>query len=137
DVIVVRTRIDVSVAGRDDTCRDRAAEAERITNCDHPFSQPQPVGIAELDCFERLLGRDAKQSNVGLLVLAYQFRLEPRPVVENDRDLVGFRYDVIIGHDYAGWIDDEPGPERVDATRPAFAVLLIALAAPVEEVAEQ
>ena len=48
DVIVVRPRIDVAVARRDDAGGHRAAQAERIADGDHPFAEPQLVGIAEL-----------------------------------------------------------------------------------------
>src|SRR5262249_62116104 len=62
---------------------------------------------------------------------------EPRAFVVNDGDLAGLRYDVIVGDDDAGRIDDEAGTERIDTARTAFAVLRIALAAPIEEVPEQ
>ena len=43
DVIVVGPGIDVAVARRDDAGSDRAAEAERVADGDHPFAEPQLV----------------------------------------------------------------------------------------------
>ena len=62
DVVVVRARIDVAVARRDDAGGDRAAEAERIADGDHPFAEPQLVGIAELHRLERLVGLHAQHA---------------------------------------------------------------------------
>src|SRR5215211_4513639 len=47
DVAVVGPLADVAVARRDDAGRDRTAEAEGVSNRDHPLSEPQLVGIAE------------------------------------------------------------------------------------------
>ena len=74
-----------------------------------------------------LSGLTRSKRDVGLLILADDLGLEPRAVVENDGDLVGFRDDVVVGDDDAGRIDDEAGAERVDAARAAVAVLRIAL----------
>ena len=54
DVVVIGTGGDVAVARRDDAGRHRAAEAERIADRDHPFAEPQLVGIAELHRDQRL-----------------------------------------------------------------------------------
>jgi hypothetical protein len=56
DVVVIGPGIDVAVARRDDAGRHRAAEAERIADRDHPFAEPQLVGIAELHRDQRLVG---------------------------------------------------------------------------------
>jgi hypothetical protein len=46
------------------------------------------------DRLERLVRLDPQQGDVGLLILADDLGLEPRAIVENDGDLVGFRDDV-------------------------------------------
>src|SRR5262249_33250026 len=130
NVVVVGTGIDVAVARRDDAGGDAAAEAERVADGDNPFAQPQLVRIAEAHRLERLVRLDPQQGEVGLLIPADDLGLEPRAVVENDGDLVGFRDDVIVGDDDAGRIDDEAGAERIDAARAALAGLRIALATP-------
>ena len=123
NVIVVRPRIDVAVARRDDAGGHRAAEAERIADGDDPFAQPQLVGIAELHRLERLVGMHAKQREIALGILADEVRLELGAVIENDADLVGVGDDVIVGHDQAGRIDDEAGAERVDAARRLIGII--------------
>ena len=117
DVVVVRTGIDVAVARRDDAGGHRAAEAERIADRDHPFAEPQLVGIAELHGLERLLRLHPQQREIDLGVAAEDLRLEARAVVEDDGDLVGVGDDVIVGDHDAGRIDDEAGAQRRDAVR--------------------
>ena len=70
DVVVVGAGIDVAVARRDDAGGHRAAEAERIADRDHPFAEPQLVGIAELHRLERLVGLHPQHREIGLLVAA-------------------------------------------------------------------
>src|SRR5262245_37352539 len=137
NVVVVGSRIDVTIARRDDASGDGAAEAERVADGDNPFAQSQLLRIAELDRLERLVGLEPEQRDVGFLVLADELGLEARTVVEDDGDLVGFRDHVVVGDHDTRRIDDEAGAERVDAARSALAVLRVALAAPVEEVPEQ
>ena len=60
-----------------------------------------------------------------------------RAVIEDDGDLVGLGDDVVVGDHDAGGIDDEAGAERIDAARRRALALRLALAAAVEEVAEQ
>jgi hypothetical protein len=88
-------------------------------------------------CLERLVRLDPEEREVGLLIPSDDLGLEPRAVVENDGDLIGLRDDVIVGDDDAGRIDDEAGTERINATRTAFAILRLALTAPIEKVPEQ
>ena len=152
DVVVVGAGIDVAVARRDDARGHGAAEAERVADRDYPFAEPQLVGIAELHGLERLLGLDPQHRQIDLGVLADQFGLDPRAVVEDDGDLVGVGDHVVVGDDDAGGVDDEAGAERVHPARlcccpggcsrrpgrPGHLAALTPLAAAaVEEVAEQ
>ena len=117
DVVVVGALADVAVARRDDAGRDRAAEAERIADRDHPFAEPQLVGIAELHRDQRLRRLELQHREIGLLVDADQFGLDLGAVVHDDVDLVGIRDDVIVGDDDACGIDDEAGAERIGLAR--------------------
>ena len=116
-----------------------AAEAERVADRDHPFAEPDLVGVAELHRLERLGRLDAQHREIGLLVAADDLGLEPRAVGEDDGDLVGFGDDVVVGDDDAGRIDDEAGAERVDAARRAIGRLVVAAlaAAVLEELLEE
>jgi hypothetical protein len=109
----------------------------RLNGLPMAMTQPQLFRIAELDRLERLVGLDPEQREIGLLILAEQLGLQSRAVIENDRDLVGLRDHMVVGHHDAGRVDDETGTERIDPARPAFAVLRVVLAAPIEEVLEQ
>ena len=118
DVAVIGTGIDVAVARRDDAGGDGAAEAERIADRDHPFAEPQLVGIAELHRDQRLRRRlELQHRQIGLLVDADQLGLDLGAVVHDDVDLVGIGDDVIVGHDDARGVDDEAGAERVGLAR--------------------
>ena len=138
DVVVIRAGIDVAIARRDDAGRNRAAEAEWVADGDHPFAEPQLVGIPELHGFQRPVGLDPQQREIGLLILANDLSLELSAIREDDIDLVGVRNDVIVGHHDARRVDDEAGAERTHAARPAFAALLARSAATVlEQVVEK
>src|SRR5215208_5344774 len=128
DVAVIRPLADVAVARRYDTGRDRAAEAERVADRNHPLAEPQLVGIAELHRDQRLRRLELQDRNVGLLVDADQLGLDLGAVVHDHVDLVGIRDDVIVGDDDARFIDDEAGAERIGfARRLHFAALVATL----------
>ena len=122
-VIVIRPRIDIAVARRDDAGGHRAAQAERIADRDDPFAQPQLVGIAKLHRLERLAVMHAKQSEIALRILADEVRLQLGAVIENNADLVGVGDDVIVGHHEAGRINDESGSQRVDPARRLIGII--------------
>ena len=117
DVVVVGARLDVAIARRHDAGRHGAAEAERIADGHHPFAEPQLFRIAEFHRLERLLGLDPQQRDVGLLILADQFRLQTGTVVEDHGDLVGLGDHVVVGDHDAGGIDHEAGTERIHPPR--------------------
>ncbi len=128
DVAVVGAGVDVAVARRDDAGGDRAAEAERIADRDHPFAEAQFVGIAELDCDQRLWRLEFQHRKIGLLVDADQLGLDLGAVVHDDVDFVGVGNDVIVGDDDAGGIDDEAGAERIGLARLQLSALVASLA---------
>src|SRR6516165_4775410 len=117
DEVVVRPGGDVAVARRDDAGRHRAAQAERIADGDHPFAEPQLVGIAEFHRHQRFRRLEFQHREVGLLVDADDLRPDLAAVVEDDVDLVGVRNHVIVGHDDARGVDDEAGAERIGLVR--------------------
>ncbi len=140
DVVVVGTGLDVAVARRHDAGGDGAAEAERIADRDHPFAEPQPVGIAERNRGERLLRLHPQQREVDLGIATEDFRLEARAVIEDDGHLVGVGDDVVVGHHDAGGIDDEARSQRIHPARrvrPPLVVALLIVAAVLEEVIEE
>ena len=99
DVAVVRSGIDVAVAGRNDARGNRATEAERVADRDHPFAEPQLVGIAEFHRDQRFRRRrEFQHRQIGLLVDPDQRRLDLGAVVHDDVDFVGVGNDVIVGH---------------------------------------
>src|SRR5436305_2145843 len=124
DVVVIRTRGDIAVAGRDDAGRHRTAEAERVADRDYPFAQTQLVRIAELHRHQRLGRLEFQNCEVGPLVDADQFGLELAAVIHDDADLVGVRYDVIVGDHNTRGVDNKTGTERVGLARLQFAVLV-------------
>jgi len=121
DVIVVRARFDVAVARGDDAGSHGAAETERIADRDHPFAEPQFVGIAELDRLERLVGAHLQQRQIGFGVAADDLCFQRAAVVEDDIDLVRVGDHVVVGNDEAGRIDDEAGAQRVHPMRRRWA----------------
>ena len=140
DVVVVRTGIDVAIARRHDAGGDGAAEAERIADRDHPFAEPQPVGIAERNRGERMLRLHPQQCEVDLGVASEDFGLEASAVVEDDGHLVGVGDDVVVGHHDAGGVDDEARAQRIDparGVRPVLVVALLIVAAVLEEFVEE
>jgi hypothetical protein len=56
-------------------------------------------------------GLDLQEGKIGLGIGADDLVGERAILVRDDFDLVGTRDDVIVGHDVAGWIDDETGPQ--------------------------
>src|SRR5713226_1982142 len=126
DVAVIGAGVDVAVARRDDARRNRAAEAERIADRDHPLAEPQLVGIAELHRDQRFYRFEFQHREIGLLVDADQLGLDLGAVIHDDVDLVGIRDDVIVGHDDPRGFDDEAGTERIGLARLQITALGVA-----------
>src|SRR6516165_4617492 len=66
--VVIRSRADVAPAGRYDAGRDGAAEAEWITDRDHPIANPRRM-IGEFHIGE-VAAVNLDESEVGLLIAA-------------------------------------------------------------------
>ncbi len=113
DEIVIRTRVDIAVACRNDTDGHRAAEAKWIADRHDPIADAGLGRIAEFHGNQLVLLRIyLEHGNVGLGILADQFSLQLRAVIEIDFNLVRIGNDVIVGHDDALLgIDDETRSE--------------------------
>ncbi len=54
---------------------------------------------------------DLQDSEVGIRVASHDVRVGDPAVLELNADRVGVRNDVMVGHDVAGFIDNDPGAE--------------------------
>src|ERR1019366_8832466 len=88
DEIVVRAVADVAAAGGDDAGRDGAAEAERITDREHPVADPG-LAVRKLGEREVRAAFDLNQCYVSPRVGADHLRGIGLAVVSRDFDLVG------------------------------------------------
>src|SRR5207302_7453124 len=86
DEIVIRTVADVAAAGRDDAGRDGAAEAERITDRQHPVADPG-FSLRKLGEREVRTAFDLDQGDVGARVGADYLGGIGLAVVGRDFDL--------------------------------------------------
>ena len=87
DEVVVGAGADVAAAGRDDAGRDRAAEAERIADRDHPVADARLRPSAKLTNGKLPAAFDLEQREVGLGSVPIDLGVELRAVVHDDRDL--------------------------------------------------
>ena len=94
--IVIRTRADVTRERRDDTCRHRAAEAERVAYCHNPITDSRLLR-RELDEREGLaLGIDFEQGEISARIGANDVRLVLVLLVEGDSHLLGIVDHVVM-----------------------------------------
>ena len=75
NVVVIRPRLNVAIACRDDAGGHRAPKTKRVSDRDDPFAQPQLVAITEFYRLERFGRRDLEQSQIGFLIAADDFGL--------------------------------------------------------------
>ena len=108
DVVVVGAGADVAPARRDDAGGDRAAQAERIADRDHPIADARLV-LGELHVGEGLVGVDLDEGEIGLRVGADHLGLVGRAVVGLDLHGLGMIDDVVIGHRVAVRRNEEAG----------------------------
>ena len=134
DEIVVGTGIDVAVAGRNDAQCHGSAQPERIADRQHPVADLHPVGIAELNVGQRLLGLDDQHGEIRLRIAPPQSGLQPRAIREIDDDFVGPLDHMVVGDDDALGIDDESRTEGGGAT--ALVLRRHLASASLEELAE-
>jgi hypothetical protein len=114
DELVVWPRFDVAVARRYDAQRHRAAQPERVADGHHPVAHHRPVAIAEFDEWQVTTRFDLQHGEVHLVVRSDDLRRQPRPVGEEDVDLLGPLDHVVVGDDEAVLADDEA---RAEAAR--------------------
>src|SRR6478735_2307634 len=96
DEVVIRAVTDVAAGSRDDAGRHRAAEAERVTNGEHPVADPR-FGVGQLGEREIVAAGNLDQRDVGARIGADHLCSVGLAVVGRDFDLVGAVDDVIVG----------------------------------------
>ncbi len=138
-IIVVGTRLDVAVAGRDDARGDRAAKPKGVADGDHPIAHAHRFAVAEFHRLEWLVRLHPKHRDIDLFILANHFGLQFLAIGENDGYFIGVGDDVIVGNDKPGRIDDEAGAERIRFALVLFLILplIAALLAALEELLEK
>src|SRR6185369_12442996 len=109
DEIVIRAVADVAAGGRHDAGGHGAAEAERVTNRQHPVADPR-LAVGQFGEREILAAFDLDQRQVGARIGADYLRGEGLAVVHRDFDLVGAIDHVVVGHGIAVGRDEETGP---------------------------
>ena len=110
--VVVGTRADVAVMGRDDAGCHRAAEAERIADGEHPVTDAG-VLVGEVDERKLLAVRlDLDQGHVRTGIGADQRGRELVAVLHRHRDVLGVLDHVIVGDHEAVRRDEETRPLR-------------------------
>ena len=107
--VVVGTRLEVAVAGRDDARGDRAAQAEGVADGDHPVADAGFVGIAPFGRWQRLAAPHLEDRQVGLVIASDHLGLQGGAIVQQHKDLIDIFDDVMEGHDMATRINDETG----------------------------
>jgi hypothetical protein len=137
--IVVRSGADVAAFGRDDAGRDRAAEAERVADGEHP--------LPDLRLLLRKLGEleavavDLQEREVGAVVGADQLRGVLLAIVGHDGDFRLALHHVVVGDDVAVLGDEEARTLAHAAARrvgpAAVIVAVVAEAARHAEAAEE
>ncbi|MNV62250.1 hypothetical protein D3C71_1547870 [compost metagenome] len=90
-------------------------EAERRTNGQHPLTDLELLGVAQLDD-RQVLALDLEERHVGTRVSTDQLGLELAAVRQTDDDLVGIGYHVVVGQHVAIAGDDEARAQRLGLT---------------------
>ena len=101
---------EVAALGRDDAGADRSAQAERIARDQDPIPDLRPARIAPCDPWQRAGGADLDDRDIGQLVPSDHPRRQLAPVRKRYDDCVRMPDDMVVGHDRARGIDDEPRP---------------------------
>src|SRR5207249_10608021 len=95
----------------DDAVRDGVIEAERASNSQHPVSDLDGIGVAQLEDGQVPAGFDFNNRQIGIGVASDELRLKLRFIFETDHDLRGLIHDVVVRQDKAGLIDNKTGAE--------------------------
>ena len=100
----------VPTGARGDDAEGRGlAHAEGVADGDHPVADAGAVVRCEIHCGQRLAALDLEQGEIGPLVAADDFGVEPGAVIEDHGHGLGARDHVIAGHDVAVGVHDEAG----------------------------
>jgi len=95
----------------DDAVRDGVIEAERASNSQHPVSDLDRIGVAQLQDGQVPAGFDFNDRQIGIGVAADELRLKLGFIFEANHDLRGLVHDVVVRQDEAGLIDNKAGAE--------------------------
>src|SRR5262245_21344521 len=106
--VVVRSRPDVAAARRNDTGRHGPAEAERITDRQHPIADARRL-VGELHIREIAAALDFDKCNVGARIGTDYLRGVGFPVVGSHLHRIGLIDDVVVGHGVTVGADKEAG----------------------------
>ncbi len=110
--IVIGSGMDIARRGRDDPGSDRAAEAKRVADRQHPIADPGLGRIAPARRRQRRLGIDFQQRQIADLIAPDDVGLQARIIREGDGDLLGVGDHMVVGDDQSRRIDDEARAER-------------------------
>ncbi len=130
-IVVIRSRADITAARGNDARGDGAAETERIADRDHPVADLRRA-LGELHEREVALAVDLDQRQIGFLIGADHLRRIDRAVVGRDLHRLGVIDHVVVGHRIAVGGDEEAGAFAGDglmALRRLAALALLPLAA--------
>ena len=119
---VVIALADVAPTRADDAGGHRAAQAERVAHGDHPCTRLRSVGIAKVDERQRMIRLHAQHGEVGRLVAADHPGRQHGAVIHRDGDRGRTAHHVVVRHDGAVGVDQEPRTARFHQ---ALALLLL------------
>src|SRR5262249_44191537 len=124
DEVVVRALADRSALGADDPRGDGVVEPERVADGDHPVTDLERVGVAELRDRERVLAVDLQHGEIGLRIAPEDLGRQLAAVAERHGDLLRVLDDVVVRQHDTVLPDDEAGPHgarglTAAASRPA------------------
>src|SRR5262249_15066468 len=132
-----RARTDVAVMSRDDAGSNRAAQAERITDCEYPVTDAG-VFLRELHIGELLRSLDLEERHVGTGVGANQSCREFVAVLKGNGDVLGILDDVVIADEIPFGRNEEDRVLREGRMRMRVAALTgLALTELLEEVVQR
>jgi hypothetical protein len=99
----------------DDPLRDGHVETERAAECQHPVADLHRPAVAEFDGLQRSGVLDADDGDIGAGVGLDVGGDELTAVVQPDAHLIRSGHHVVVGHNHAVRVDDEPTASRLAA----------------------
>ncbi len=112
--IVVRRLANIAPARTDDAGGHRAAQSERITYRHHPATGLRRIGIAQVDERQLVVGLHPQHGQIATRIAAYYLRRQRGAVIQRHAHRGRVSHHVVIRHDGAIRVDDEPRPARLD-----------------------